>query len=512
MKRNYFVFCLIALFGSLNMQAYDFEVNGIFYTVTDTASASAKVAVTSDSEQLYEGTVAIPSTVTNDGKTYSVTAIGEKAFYYCKGLTSVTIPESVKEIGGNAFRNCAGLTTLALPSGLTTIGYSAFFGCTGLTSVNIPAGVTVIEPYTFYGCKRLPSVNLSGISRIGGSAFAGCAALTSVAIPAANIESYTFQNCTGLTSVSIPVGVANIGDGAFQGCNGLTSVIIPEGVVQIGRIAFEDCTALTSLTISSTVKSLVSSSFGGCVKLTSIAVAEGNTVYDSRNNCNAIIETYEEKKQGETITHSKLVTGCKGTVIPDGVTEIGSNAFRNCGGLTSINIPSSVTFIGYSAFQNTGLTTVTIGENVSELDDLCFADCANLTTVTLPSTVNKIGYEAFSNCTALKDFYCNAEKCPTASSDTFLGTPVGTATLHVPAAGVGVYTLTDPWSQFGSIVGGDGNLVAPEKDDATAIASLQNAGKVQQVYNLGGQQAGRLQRGINVVVLSDGTTRKVFVK
>ena len=157
MKRNYFVFCLMALLGSLNMQAYDFEVGGIFYTVTDTASASAKVAVAANTEQLYEGTVAIPATVTSEGKTYSVTAIGEKAFYYCKALTGVTIPESVTEIGPNAFRNCIGLTTLALPAGVTTIGYSAFFGCSGLTSFTIPAGVTAIEPYTFFGCKRIPS-------------------------------------------------------------------------------------------------------------------------------------------------------------------------------------------------------------------------------------------------------------------------------------------------------------------------------------------------------------------
>ena len=514
MKRNYFVFCLMALFGSLNMQAYDFEANGIYYTVTDTATASAQVAVAADSETRYEGTVAIPSSVTYEGKTYSVTAIDEKAFYYCKGLTGVTIPESVKKIGANAFRNCAALTTLALPAGVTSIGYSAFFGCSGLTAFTLPAGVTTIEPYTFFGCKRMASINLGGISKIGGSAFGGCAALTSVAIPAnmGQIESYTFQNCTGLTSVTIPAGIVNVGDAAFQGCTGLKSVTIPEGVEQIGRATFEGCTGLTSLALPSTVKSLVGSSFGGCTSLTSISVAAGNPVYDSRNNCNAIIETYVIKKQSETITNYKLVSGCQSTVIPDGVTEIGSYAFQNCTGLTSIDIPTSVTVVGVGAFMNTGLISINVPESITEIDEWCFANCDNLTTVTLPASTAKIQDYAFALCPALKDFRIGAEKCPTATNDVFYGTSIESATLHVPEGSIGAYTLVEPWNLFGTIVGGNASQVAPEKDAETAIAALQGAGKVQRVYSVGGMQEPRIQRGINIVRMSDGTTRKVLVK
>lgn len=511
MKRNYFVFCLLALFGSLNMQAYDFEVDGIYYTVTDTASASAKVAV-AVGEELYEGSVAIPATVNIDGKAYSVTAIGEKAFYYCKGLTSITIPESVKEIGSNAFRNCAGLSTLTLPAGVTSIGYSAFFGCSGLTSFTIPAGVTTIEPYTFFGCKRIPSINLNGITKIGGSAFASCVALDNVTLPEAltEIGSYLFQGCTGLKTISIPANVKNIGDAAFQDCTGLTSVTIPEGVVQIGRATFEDCTGLTALNLPSTVKSISYSTFWNCNNLASIAVADGNPVYDSRNNCNAIIETYTvDAKTGKQAL--KLIVGCKNTVIPDGVEEIGSYAFLKCTGLSTLDIPASVSSLGTAAFMGSGLTTINVPESITIIDEDCFAACENLASVTLSSKVTKIEDGAFASCPNLKAFYCNAEKCPTATADAFFDTPVETATLYVPNSSVGTYTLTAPWSLFGTI-SSEGNLVAPEKDSATAIAALQGAGKVQQVYNLSGQQSSRIQRGINVIRMNDGTTRKVLVK
>ena len=260
------------------------------------------------------------------------------------------------------------------------------------------------------------------------------------------------------------------------------------------------------------MKALVSSSFGGCKNLTSITVADGNTVYDSRNNCNAIIETYVEKKQNESVTHYKLVAGCKTSTIPEGVTEIGTNAFLNCKGLTQAVIPASVTLIGASAFQGTGITTIAVPESVTSIEDYCFSDCDKLTTVTLPASVTKIGDGAFAYCTALKEFYCYAEKCPTAFSDAFTSTPVEDATLYVPEASVGAYTLAEPWSLFGAIVSVDGNLVAPEKDSETAIASLQGAGNVQQVYTIGGQQSAKLQRGINIVRMSDGTTRKVLVK
>ncbi len=169
--------------------------------------------------------------------------------------------------------------------------------------------------------------------------------------------------------------VTSIGEYAFSVCTGLTSIEIPSGVTSIGYEAFKGCTGLTSIEIPSGVTSIGVSAFCGCTGLTSIVVASGNSVYDSRNNCNAIIET----------ASNTLITGCQNTVIPSGVTCIGDNAFYSCTGLTSIEIPSSVTSIGWSAFSHcTGLTSVKIPDSVTSIGDWAFWDCTSLAAIYIP--------------------------------------------------------------------------------------------------------------------------------
>ena len=198
----------------------------------------------------YSGVVNIPEEVTYMSRTRKVISIGERAFEWCSGLTSVTIPNSVTTIGFWAFYHCSGLTSVTIPNSVTSIGERAFFNCTGLTSVTIGNTVITICDYAFYNCSDLTSVTIpNSVTTIGGSAFSLCCSLTSVTIPnsVTSIGDWAFSGCSALTSVTIPNSVTSIGNYAFQGCSSLTSITIPNSVTSIGERAFSNCTGLTSV-------------------------------------------------------------------------------------------------------------------------------------------------------------------------------------------------------------------------------------------------------------------------
>jgi len=356
----------------------------------------------------------------------SVTSIGNGAFFNCSGLTSITLPNSVKSIGSSSFFGCSGLTSITLPNSVTNIGEAAFMYCYGLTSITIPNSVTNIEDGTFYGCSNLNSLTISnGVVCIRKNAFSGCDALNSITIPKSvtNIETNAFQgsslqyisvesdnnvydsrnNCNaiirkadntlilGCVNTIIPNNVASIGENAFSGCSSITSITIPNSVTNIGNMAFSGCSSITSVTIPKSVTSIGINPFSNCSELYSIIVESDNSVYDSRENCNSIIRKSD----------NALISGCINSIIPNGVTIIGDNAFCGCKDLISINIPYSVTSIGDRAFTGCSLTSVTIPDNVTSIGDYAFFNCSNLTSVTIPNKVTNIGNYAFANCASI---------------------------------------------------------------------------------------------------------------
>ena len=246
---------------------------------TITSEEDATVAVTGYSGN--KSTVAIPSHYTIDGKTYTVTSIGNRAFYNYAGLTSVEIPNSVTSIGSYAFRGCTGLTSITIPNSVTSIGWSAFEDCTGLTSVVIGNSVTSIGDFAFGDCTGLTSITIpNSVTSIGRYAFEGCTGLKSVVIgnSVTRIEERAFYGCSSLTSITIPNSVTRIGDWAFYGCTGLTSIEIPNSVTSIGSYAFSRCTGLTSVNFNAeNCTSMGRSSnpvFNGCTALSTVTIGE----------------------------------------------------------------------------------------------------------------------------------------------------------------------------------------------------------------------------------------------
>ena len=224
----------------------------------------------------------------------------------------------------------------------------------------------------------------------------------------------------------------------------IKDLVIPEGVTGIGDYAFWGCDGLTSVTIPNSVTSIGYRAFSGCSDLISIKVDEANQTYDSRNNCNAIIET-------ET---NELIVGCKSTVIPNSVESIGDYAFHDCSGLTSVTIPNGVTSIGEDAFSYcSGLTSVVIGNSVTSIGWYAFYDCSGLTSVTIGNSVTSIGESAFYNCDNLMEVYVLAGSPPACGLfyPAFSSRTYEKATLYVPEGSVSLYKSTSPWSSFSNI-------------------------------------------------------------
>ena len=242
----------------LNASAHDIEVKNanditIYYNFikenTELEVTYRGSSISSYNE--YTGDIVIPESVTYNDKTYSVTSIGNEAFYGCSGLTSITIPNSVTSIGWNAFNDCSGLTSVTIPNSVTSMGVGAFQRCLGLTSIEIPNGMTGIRD----------------------SAFSGCSGLTSITIPnsVTYLDLYAFSGCSSLTSVTIPNSVKYIGGSAFSGCSSLVSVTIPNSVTYLGGSAFSGCSRLASVTIGNSVTSIEHETFYN-TKLKSITI------------------------------------------------------------------------------------------------------------------------------------------------------------------------------------------------------------------------------------------------
>ena len=453
-----------------------------------------KVEINSNAIVSGEGRIStLPSYFGNQVKEYilgeNVTSIGDYAFSGCGGLTNINIPANVTYIGEGAFQNCQGLSSFNIPSKVEHIGNNAFYGCDGLTSIQVENGNTKYDSRG--NCNALIKTDDNTI-------VVGCRN-TMIPNTVTAIAENAFCGCIGLTSISIPNSVAHIGKYAFASCKDLNSLTLVNGVTNIDEYAFAFCSAITSISIPSSVTTIGYRAFDSCSSLTEIQVESENTVYDSRENCNAIISTAD----------NILIVGCQNTIIPNSVTSIGELAFWNCRNLVSIAIPNSIANIGKCAFTGcTGLTSISIPNSVTSIEYCTFTDCSNLATVVIPNSVTKIGEGAFLRCSKLTDVYCYAEQIPETDNDIF-GYSNLEATLHVLKGCMDTYSNAEQWKNFANIIAlTDGD----PKPTGIIMPTATQQPTIISHYDLSGRRISKPLRGLNIIKMSDGTTKKVVVK
>ena len=511
-----------------------------------------------------------------------IAVIGEQAFYECEGITKVELPGSVVEVEDWAFANCINVTSVTFSEGLKRIGRYAFTG-NAITSVSIPASVTEIGRNAF-NCRQLATVELgsnqvnleeevflytawlasfnatdnpvvylgtiayrcltnaadvsikvgttsiaggafyyrnnmktvsipSTVTQIGPYAFDQCRGLSTVNIPSGvtAIQEGTFNKCYSLVGVTIPNTVTTIGMNAFSGCSNLLTASIPSSVTTIENGAFSGCSRITNVYLPASVKTLGYNVFGGCNSLEAITVNGSNPRYDSRDGCNAIIET----------ATNTLVQGCKSTLIPATVTAIGENSFRKFSSLTQIDIPESVTSIGSVAFAETGLTSVSIPNSVTCIGSSAFSGCNALTEVSLgnavdsiregafyyceslnrvniPASVRFIGWGAFNSCSGLNRIEAYPNPAKVELGDYVFAEVPKDGTLHVLPAHLEAYKKTAQWRDFSNIVA---DLHLNLKGDVNADSEVSIA-DVTLLVSLVGQQSENENSDVN----GDGET------
>lgn len=499
-----FMSLVVVLLSVNSVSAYDFEVDGVYYNVLSLSDLTAEIT---KGKTVYTfETFSIPSEVTYMGRTLNITKIGDSAFKNCKSLVSVTIPKSVTNIGNNAFDGCSSITSITIPESVINIGNYAFRDCSSITSITIPKGVTNIGYYTF----------------------SGCSSITSITVPESvtSIEKGTFSGCSSITSITIPENITSIGFYAFEDCSNISSITIPESVTDIGGAVFKNCDNLESINIYSNIlqkKNIFgdfSNTFSGCSNINYFYISssvnkidDGIFSQDAINLKEIIIDDSEQPLYlgvAEQLSYSRMVGGYKMTYHYSGSFSkasftslekvyLGRNlSYKESSDLSTWNYAP---FSFYDFSYDSKIKEIYIGDYVTNLDGLEISKHRELEVLTIGKGLSKIPSLYYhSKLTSLT----LTSEVPQAASE-FTNTQYLNMKVYVPKGSLAAYQAADVWKNFWNL----------QEFDPTGINDAitnPHVAKEMKRYDAAGRAISSPQRGLNIIKMSDGTTRKIIVK
>ena len=473
----------------------------------------------------------------NDLQINNQGSVGDNAFYGCSGLTSLVISNQ-GDIGSKAFYGCTGLTSLAISnqgsiresafaassingtlivSNTGNIGQSAFSGITGFFTADLN-NTGNIDTSVFKGSTGLTVLDVnSNVTDLSSEAFSGCGNLTSAKLQNKGIVGdKCFQSCSQLQTATLGDCITSLGQYAFDGCKSLQQINIPDSVTSIGMYAFQNCLAMTSAQIGQSVQSIGAYAFKGNYALPTITIPKsvtsiGNYTFQS---CTALREVIMDEMTSEISLGSNgsspLFADCpldsvfigRNISYPTSSGSGYSPFYRNTS-LRSIHITNVETEVPDNEFYGcTNLKNVRLGDGITKIGKWAFSGCSSLDYFLIGNSTKEIGQEAFSDCIAMTRFISRAPEPPTCGATALDDINKWECTLEVPVGSLTAYQNANQWKEFFFM-----------EEGMTGLSAIDNGElKIDKVYDFSGRKLSKMQRGVNIVRMKDGMTKKVLIK
>ena len=452
----------------------------------------------------YHG-VKISGALNDDDMQFIHSISGDNQYYnsepafYTIDLSDATIDGSYKNILPPSQFEGTRVKRVILPNNIIAIDDKAF-NKSNICSIEIPATVKTIGEMAFANTCLCNVKIHNGVERIGEHCFVNDTKIDAVELPSSikAIGSYAFSSCRGLRDLKLPEGLTYIGTWFISDCHLINEITLPQTLKRIESGAFGD-TYLSSIYIPSCVDSIGNGLFDwNRSRMKRVVVSEDNMFYDSREDCNAVIETQS----------NKLVAACEYTVVPNSIVEIGDRAFENLIELKEIELPPSITKIGDYGFCGSGLERIDVPEGTDSIGRFCFSNCINMTSCNLPSSLVYLSRLSFDGNINLKDIWVFNQTPDNIIYDSsvriFDDTTKENAVLHVPKGTIDKYKSLFEWKKFK-------NIVEIENNESAIVPIIYNidSGKESDssYFNLNGQRLSSPQKGINI---KNG--KKIFIR